>query len=110
MDTSATAERRPLITPEALEARALERARRQHIHIFRIPGRPGCYRTRSRSNPRERHSLVVGPDGGVACSCSGFYYRGSCKHAEQLKNRLAREALRTRRAGRAGQGLPPLTA
>ncbi len=88
---------RPPLSREALEARALERARDEHIHIFQVPGRPGFYRTRSRSNPRERHSLVVGPDGIIGCSCDGFYYRESCKHVEQLKNRLAREAIEARR-------------
>jgi hypothetical protein len=99
---SSTLERGQL-TREALEARALQRARDEHIHIFQVPGRPGFYRTRSRSNPHERHSLVAGPDGIVGCSCSGFYYRESCKHVEQLKNRLAREEIETRRRRRYGE-------
>ncbi len=100
MNETLNARRRPPMSRETLEARALERARDEHVHIFQVPGRPGFYRTRSRSDPSERHSLVAGPDGIVGCSCSGFYYRESCKHVEQLKNRLAREALDGHRRAR----------
>ncbi|HZU75486.1 MAG TPA: hypothetical protein VFA70_01905, partial [Dehalococcoidia bacterium] len=55
-----------------------------------MPGRPGISTTRSKSNPSERYTLVA-RDEMIACSCKGFGYRGVCKHAEQLKNRLARD-------------------
>jgi hypothetical protein len=82
-----------------LEARAHQRAYDQRVHIFSVPGREGVYVTRSKSLPRVRYSLFA-RDGEVACSCAGFAYRGSCKHSEALKNRLAREASR-------GGGTPP---
>lgn len=76
------------------EARATARAREQHVHIFAVPGRPGVYTTKSKSDPTERYSLVA-KDGIIACSCKGFEYRKVCKHVEALKNRLARETVRT---------------
>jgi hypothetical protein len=83
-----------------LQARAQQRASEQHIHIFAVSGRPGCYVTKSKSDPAERYHLVAGPDGIVGCSCRGFEYRQSCKHAEALKNRLARETVAVTRMGR----------
>jgi hypothetical protein len=77
-----------------LQARAQQRAHMEHVHIFSVPGRAGSYITKSKSSPTERYSLVAGYNGEVGCSCKGFGYRGSCKHAEALKNRLAREAAR----------------
>ena len=74
-----------------LEARAMQRARCEHVHIFAIAHHPGCYVTKSKSNPSERYALVAGLDGIVGCSCKGFEYRQSCKHVEALKARLARE-------------------
>lgn len=81
-----------------LQARALQRAYDERVHIFAVPGRPGVYITRSKSQPRRRHTLIAADD--VACSCRGFEYRKSCKHAEALKNRLARERLARRRHAR----------
>jgi hypothetical protein len=77
-----------------LQARAIQRAHDERVHIFRVPGRPGVYRTRSKSNPYRRHTLVA-RDGVEACSCRGFEYRKNCKHVEALRNRLAREAGRS---------------
>jgi hypothetical protein len=74
-----------------LEARAQQRAHTEHVHIFAVAGRPGCYVTKSKSDPSERYHLVAGPDGIVGCSCRGFEYRQSSKHADALKNRLGRE-------------------
>ena len=82
------------ISREALQARAIQRAHDQHTHIFALPGRPNCYVAKSRGNLTERYYLVAGPDGVVGCSCKGFEYRQSCKHAEALKTRLARQAVR----------------
>ena len=75
------------------DARAHARAYDQRVHIFAVPGRPGVYVTRSKSVPHVRHSLVVRGD-EIACSCPGYAYRKSCKHAEALRNRLGREAQR----------------
>lgn len=85
------------MTTAELQARALQRAYEQHIHIFAVPGRPGVYITRSKSDPYTRYSLIA-RDGELACSCPGFAYRGNCKHAEALENRLAREATQGRRS------------
>jgi len=79
----------------ALEARAIQRAKDEHIHIFAVAGRPGVYTTCSRSEPGKKHTLVA-KAGIEACSCRGFEYRQSCKHVEALRARLAREA---RKAG-----------
>lgn len=87
---------RPPMSRETLEARAMQRAHDQHVYIRAIPGQPGYYRTRSKSNPRERYFLVVGPDGILGCSCEGFTRRQSCKHASALQGRLAREAIRSK--------------
>jgi hypothetical protein len=91
------------MTTAQLQARALTRAYEQHVHIFSVPGRPGVYVTRSKSEPRERYNLVVDGD-IVACSCKGYEYRACCKHSEALRNRLAREAVA---AGRHGGDEPP---
>jgi hypothetical protein len=77
-----------------IEARAQQRAHTEHVHIFAVAGRPGVYVTKSKSDPSERYSLLAGHNGTVGCSCKGFAYRQSCKHAEALKNRLGREAAR----------------
>ncbi len=84
---------RPPMTQAELEARAHARAYEQRVHIFRVPGRPGVYITRSKSEPRERYSLVA-RDGIVACSCKGYEHRKVCKHSAALLNRLAREGTR----------------
>ena len=86
-----------------LQARALARAHDERVHIFKVPGRPGVYFTRSKSEPCRRHSLVVKGD-EVACSCRGYQYRQSCKHAEALRNRLAREAVDARRQAATATG------
>jgi hypothetical protein len=77
----------------------MQRAFDERVHIFAVPGRPNCYVVKSRSNPAERNHLVVGPGGAVGCSCKGFEYRQSCKHAEALKMRLGREASRPSQNG-----------
>lgn len=81
------------MTVAELEARAISRAREEHIHIFAVPGRQGVYQTSSKSEPGRKYTLVA--KGGIeACSCRGFEFRQSCKHVEALRNRLAREASR----------------
>jgi hypothetical protein len=76
-----------------LEARAIARAHAEHVHIRRTE-RANVYSTCSKSEPGVKHTLVA--DGElVACSCKGFEYRQSCKHAEALRNRLAREAAKS---------------
>jgi hypothetical protein len=79
---------------ETLQARAMHRAVDERVHIIAVPGRPNCYVVRSRSDPAERYHLVAGPGGVVGCSCKGFEYRQSCKHAEALMTRLGRERSR----------------
>jgi hypothetical protein len=73
----------------------MQRAFDERLHIFAVPGRPNCYVVRSRSDPAERYHLVAGPGGAVGCSCRGFEYRQSCKHAEALMMRLGREQSRS---------------
>ena len=86
------------MTTGELQARAHAHAHDEHIYIRAVRNRPGYYTPRSRTDPRRRYTLVaIGSD--IACSCSGFYYRRSCKHVEALRNRLAREGRRF-----AGQG------
>ncbi|MCR4294322.1 MAG: hypothetical protein NUW21_02215 [Elusimicrobia bacterium] len=85
---------RPGMSTAELRARANDRAHAEHVHIFAVPGRPGFYVTKSKSDPSERFTLVN--DGRtLACSCKGFGYRKSCKHVEALWNRLAREQQRS---------------
>jgi len=91
MSTQSPTKRSPMSEVEQA-ARASQRAHAEHVHIFAVPGRPGVYTTKSKSDPSERYSLVA-KDDIVACSCKGYEYRRCCKHAEALKNRLAREAV-----------------
>lgn len=88
---SPQAQRTPMTDAEK-EARARRRAREQRVHIFVVPGRPGVYTTKSKSDPTERYDLVA-RDGVIACSCPGYEHHKVCKHAEALKSRLAREAV-----------------
>src|SRR5947209_6618459 len=94
------------VTTAELKARALDRAYNQRVHIFSVPGRPGIYVTRSKSEPRERYNLVADGD-IVACSCKGFQYREVCKHSEALRNRLARESNTFSRHGDDQPPTPP---
>ncbi|MHB8577846.1 MAG: SWIM zinc finger family protein [Dehalococcoidia bacterium] len=79
-----------LMSQAELEARAHGRAYDQRVHIFSVPGRPGIYTTRSKSEPNRRYSLVA-KDGVIACNCKAFEHRKTCKHSAALLNRLARE-------------------
>jgi hypothetical protein len=87
---------RPPMALAEQQARAIARAHDERVHIFAVPGRPGVYVTRSKSNPSERYNLVA-IDDVVACSCRGYEYRKVCKHVAALENRLAREATRATR-------------
>ena len=78
------------MTDAELEARAHGRAYDERVHIFAVPGRPGVYTARSKTEPRRRYSLVA-RDGIIACNCRGYEYRKVCKHSSALLNRLARE-------------------
>jgi hypothetical protein len=93
---AATPAARPPMSLVEQQARAIARAHDERVHIFAVPGRPGVYVTRSKSNPSERYSLVA-LDGIVACSCKGYEHRKVCKHVAALENRLAREATRSTR-------------
>lgn len=103
------------MTTAELHARAIQRAHDEHVHIFKVPNRPGVYTTLSKSRPRARYVLVVEDDGTVGCSCRGFLNHKACKHAEGLLNRLARERTeanarpRRKRAEPALQAPLPLT-
>ena len=90
MTTAQSVTHRSPMTPETLSARAIQRAFDQRVRVFPLSGRPGCYVARSKTDPSIRYTLVVGPEGVIGCSCQGFAYRQSCKHAEALRNRLAR--------------------
>lgn len=97
----------PKATTLDLEARAAQRAYAEHVHIFAVPGLPGRYVTRSKTDPSERYALAA-RGGDVARSCKGFQYRGQYKHAVTLRARLAvrpcRPSVPTARASR----WPPL--
>lgn len=85
------------MTESEKRARAIQRAREEHVHILKVHNRPNVYTTLSKSRERARYILFVEPDGSVACSCRGFYNHKVCKHSEQLHTRLAREAAEQRR-------------
>jgi hypothetical protein len=91
------------MTESEKRARAIQRAREEHVHILRVHNRPNVYTTLSKSRERARYILFVEPDGSVACSCRGFYNHKVCKHSEQLHTRLAREAAEQRRAEARGR-------
>lgn len=96
------------MTESEKRARAIQRARDEHVHILKVHNRPNVYTTLSKSRERARYILFVEPDGSVACSCRGFYNHKVCKHSEQLHTRLAREAAEARRrAVRAHPGDDP---
>jgi hypothetical protein len=78
-----------------LEARAIQRAKDERVRIWRVEGTTNVYRTRSKSNPNEWYSLVADNETDIfACSCKGYEFRKSCKHASALRLRLARETRR----------------
>ena len=85
------------MTESEKRARAIQRAREEHVHILKVHNRPNVYTTLSKSRERARYILFVEQDGSVACSCRGFYNHKVCKHSEQLHTRLAREAAEKRR-------------
>lgn len=78
------------MTRAELEARSHARAKNQGVRILAVKGRPGVYRTTSKSKPGVWYSLVS-QGGSVACSCPGWHYRADCKHSQQLRDRIARE-------------------
>jgi hypothetical protein len=92
------------MTEAEQRARAIQRARDEHVHIFKVHNRPNVYTTLSKSRQRARYVLFVEEDGTVACSCRGFYNRKVCKHSEGLLNRLAREAAEKRARERRKKG------
>jgi hypothetical protein len=100
------------MTEAEQRARAIQRARDEHVHIFKVHNRPNVYTTLSKSRQRARYVLFVEEDGTVACSCRGCYNRKVCKHSEGLLTRLAREAAekraRERRKHGAGAAQLPL--
>ena len=96
------------MTEAEQRARAIQRAREEHVHILKVHNRPNVYTTLSKSRERARYILFVENDGAVACSCRGFYNHKVCKHSEQLHTRLAREAAEARRrAARTRPGSDP---
>lgn len=74
-----------------LEVRANAKAHEKHVHIFAVPGRPGVFVTKSKSDPTQKYYLAVSRN-TVACNCKGFMSRRSCLHVEALRNRLGRES------------------
>lgn len=87
---SVQATTRQPMTQVEMVARAIARAREEHVYI-RATARPGVYSTVSKSDPAQHYTLVA-MDGVLGCSCKGFEYRKCCKHSEALKRRLARES------------------
>ena len=64
------------------------RARARGVRGVNLAGQQR-YLARSRSyEPGSYFELWVSPWGHVRCSCSGFTYRGVCRHAEALRDRL----------------------
>lgn len=106
--TQQAASPRPQRTPMSQaqkEARATQRAKDEHVHVFAVAGRPGVFTTKSKSDPTERHTLVV--DGTqVHCSCKGYEYHRVCKHQQALVSRLAREAVAAARQPQPSAAVP----
>ena len=82
------------------EARALDPslARKALLALARALKGPEVakYRVASASSPGAYYTLVVSDGQDVECSCPGFEYRGTCRHARDLKQALA-----------SGAGAPP---
>lgn len=45
----------------------------------------------SKRNPDDVHTVTVGDDGRLTCSCPGFTHRQACWHCDAAKERLAVE-------------------
>ncbi len=85
------------MSAEALERRALARAKAERVRLVKLAGE-NRYLARSRTvEPGAYYELFVSVWGQVRCSCPGFSYRGVCKHAAALKDRLARAATKEAR-------------
>jgi uncharacterized Zn finger protein len=79
---------------DELERRALEKARVERVRVVKLAG-TSRYLARSRTlEPGAYFELYAGPYGHITCNCPGFTYRGVCKHAMALRNRLGRGAFR----------------
>ena len=64
------------------------RARASGVRVVKLAGQDR-YLARSRTyEPGSYFELSVSPWGHVRCTCPGFTYRGVCKHAEALRDKL----------------------
>jgi hypothetical protein len=73
---------------DRLEQVARARVRARDVRVVKLAGQDR-YLARSRTyEPGSYFELWVSPWGHVRCTCLGFTYRGVCKHAEALRDRL----------------------
>lgn len=76
---------------EELELRALERAQTERVRVVKLAG-TDRYLARSRTvEPGAYFELFVSPWGHIRCTCPGFEFRRTRKHAMALRLRLAME-------------------
>ncbi|MBI3965670.1 MAG: SWIM zinc finger family protein [Chloroflexi bacterium] len=84
-----------MMTQLELARRARERARTQRIRVFRVAGTERDeYVSRSRGAEPGAYWRLWVEDEIVHCSCPGYTYRQSCKHAAALELRRERARLR----------------
>ena len=73
---------------DRLEQLERARARAHGVRVVKLAGQDR-YLVKSRAyEPGSYFELWVSPWGHVRCTCPGFTYRGVCKHAEALRDKL----------------------
>jgi hypothetical protein len=73
---------------DRLEQLERGRARARGVRVVKLASQ-NRYLARSRTyEPGSYFGFSVSPWGHVHCDCPGFTYRGICKHAEALREKL----------------------
>jgi uncharacterized Zn finger protein len=87
---------------DRLEQRERARLRARSVRVVKLAGQDR-YLARSRTHePGSYFELWVSPWGHVRCTCPGFTYRGLCKHAEALRDKLGNRRQPEKRAAPPG--------